>query len=534
MRPPQQQAGSSTWQLLVGVAGCVTAMALTNGNPAVGTAPIAVTLLLLALWRLPMRGIAHAVLFIALLCDNSTERPGRNLYKSPLLIPGSALYETVSKTLHVPGLKTNGIETLMLGLALVVSLRMLFGHPVDGVNRRTAAVPMMQACLISMGSLLGLEFYGMIRGGKLTYSLLQMHTMFFMPFMTMFFAYAFKRRADIPILLTTYLTVAMLRALECIYYWATLFRGKVDGGGESGDGSYITTHSDSILAAVAIVICIVSIYQRPSLRHYLISLVVVPLVGIGVVLNNRRIAFVAVAMGFFFSYLAANASFRHRLHRTLSNLTPIALVYLVAGWGAQGGWAKPVQSLKSVIMQKDTSSATRDIENFNLLETMKQNPLIGSGFGHEYLEKVKAFDISKIFEAYRYVPHNSILWFWGVGGVVGFTLYWMFLVVGVFFAARLVRMAQTNRQAVMGMTALSAVIAWSSQCFGDMGLMSWMGSLVVASSLGLCASLAVQIGAYTVPPPVEVALSGGPEPLQKAPLIPPPLLAAVRPNRDAV
>ncbi len=506
---------------------CLGVMAATD-NLVFGMVPIVAALALWALWTLPMRGIAHALLFVALLCDNPTERPGRNLYKSPLLIPGTALYETVSKTFHVPGLKTNGLETLMLLLVVIVSLRMLFAHPVDGQRRASAAVPMMQACLVSMASLLAMEAYGMARGGKITYSVLQMHTMFFMPFMTMFFAYSFKRRGDIPVLLTTYLSVAMLRALECIYYWATIFRGG-SSGGESGDGSYVTTHSDSILAAVAIVVCIVSVYQRPSLRHYLITVGVVPLVGLGVVLNNRRIAFVAVAMGFFFSYLAANPPFVRRVHQTLRSLTPVALLYLAAGWSAQGAWAKPVQSLKSVIMQKDTSSATRDIENFNLLETMRQNPLIGSGFGHEYLEKVKAFDISKIFEAYRYVPHNSVLWFWGVGGVVGFTLFWMFLVVGVFFAARLVRKAQTSRQAVMGMTALSAVIAWSSQCFGDMGLMSWMGSLVVTSSLGLCASLAVQVGAYEVPPPLPKA---PPPPAYLPPVAkeaPPPLLAALRP-----
>jgi hypothetical protein len=169
------------------------------------------------------------------------------------------------------------------------------------------------------------------------------------------------------------------------------------------------------------------------------------------------------------------------------------------GWNAHGKWAKPVQSLKSVTQQKDASSATRDIENYNLLQTLKQNPLNGSGYGHKYLEIVKAYDISGIFEAYRYVPHNSILWFWGVGGVLGFTLFWLFLSVGVFMAARVCRFAENNTQRVFAMTALTAVAAYGSQCYGDMGLMSWMGGLIVSSLLGASASLAVKVGAWKLP-----------------------------------
>jgi hypothetical protein len=127
---------------------------------------------------------------------------------------------------------------------------------------------------------------------------------------------------------------------------------------------------------------------------------------------------------------------------------------------------------------------------------LKQNPINGSGFGHMYLELVHAFDISAIFEAYRYVPHNSILWFWGVGGVLGFTAFWMFMSIGSFLAARLIRYAENNRQRVMGMTSLAAVCAYGSQCYGDMGLMSWMGALIVASSLGATASLAAKVGAW--------------------------------------
>lgn len=473
-------------------------MAVGDGNPAIALAPAFAALGAVALWKLPMRYIAHAVLFISLLLDNPTERPGRNLYRSPLYLPGTFFYETLEKSAHIPGMKFNGMQVLMMALFCIIGLRMLFGDKTDGKQRPPAAAPLVQGCYVAIGALLCLWVYGIGRGGVINYSMLQMQTMLFMPVMTIFFAYAFKSRRDVRGVIITLLTVGYLRALLCLYYWLTVVRHQADGGQE-GDGSYVTTHSDTILASVAVVICIVTVYQSPKMRSYLTAAFIVPVVFLGIVANNRRIAFVAIALGLFFSYLAANVPLRRRVHQTILAMLPVILLYVAAGWNAHGKWAKPIQTLKSVTQQKDTSSATRDIENYNLLQTLKQNPITGSGYGHKYHELVKAYDISGIFEAYRYVPHNSILWFWSVGGVVGFTLFWLFLSIGVFMAARVCRFAENNTQRVAAMATLAAVIAYGVQCYGDMGLMSWMGSIIVAATLGLNASMAVKIGAWKLP-----------------------------------
>jgi hypothetical protein len=315
--------------------------------------------------------------------------------------------------------------------------------------------------------------------------------------MTLLFALSFQRAQDVKRLLSTFVVVAFLRALLCIYYWITVVRHLAqDGGGEGGDGTYVTTHSDSILASVGVLICVLRIYQAPRIRSYVQAALLLPVLGLGIIANNRRIAFVAIALGFFFSYLCAPGAFKRRVHQTVLALAPLLILYTGAGWNAHGGWAKPVQSLRSVVEQKDASSETRDIENYNLLQTLKVSPVVGSGFGHKYRELVKAYDISTIFEAYRYVPHNSVLWFWSAGGLLGFTWYWMFISVGVFTAARVVRVSQNLHERTLGMVAICAVGAWGAQSFGDMGLMSWMGGLIVASSLGTTAAVAAQNGAW--------------------------------------
>ena len=101
---------------------------------------------------------------------------------------------------------------------------------------------------------------------------------------------------------------------------------------------------------------------------------------------------------------------------------PLVVVYFAIAHFKTTGIFAPGASLLSVTKQKDGSSITRDIENFNLLVTLRQHPFVGSGWGHEYVELVKADDISKFFPQYRYIAHNSVLWLWSIGGLAGFTL----------------------------------------------------------------------------------------------------------------
>lgn len=483
--------------LSAAVALALVAFAVLDGNPAVLIALPLVVLVLWAFFKAPMRVLGHGLLFLALLVDNPTERPGRNLYRSPLYLPGTFFYETLEKSAHLPGMKLSGIQTFVLVCFTLIGLRLAFGDKTDGTQRTGAAQPLLRAALIAVADLLLMYVYGLGRGGQGNYALLQMQTMLFLPLMTLFFAYCFKTERDARAVINTFLTIAFLRALECIYYWLTFMRHQgSDAGGQEGDGSYVTTHSDSILATVAVVICIVRIYQLPRARSFLMAAGIIPVVGLGIVANNRRIAFVAIALGLLFSYLASGRAYRRRIHQTLLVLMPVVVLYIGAGWNAHGGWAKPVQSLRSVIEQKDASSATRDIENYNLLQTLKAHPITGSGFGHMYNEVVKAYDISGIFQAYRYVPHNSILWFWSVGGVVGFSFFWTFISVGVYLAARTIRCSPSLHQRIIGMAAITAVCAYGAQAFGDMGLMSWMGSLIVSSAFGVIGSLSARNGAW--------------------------------------
>ena len=57
---------------------------------------------------------------------------------------------------------------------------------------------------------------------------------------------------------------------------------------------------------------------------------------------------------------------------------------------------EPAHLLESVVNSKaDRSTETRDVENYNLMVTLRSGIFLGPGFGHEYVEAVKGDDIPR-------------------------------------------------------------------------------------------------------------------------------------------
>ena len=262
----------------------------------------------------------------------------------------------------------------------------------------------------------------------------------------------------------------------------------------------MSTHQDSVLWVVGVVICLAMLFQYPKKETFLLNVIFVPPLFLAIILNNRRLAFVAIAFAAMAIYGVANQVLRRRVHRLLIVVVPVALLYTMVGWKAQGLWARPVQVLKSITDREDTSSLMRDVENYNLVVTAKARPVLGWGFGHEYIEKIKGISIEEFLEAYRYLPHNSLLWLVGAGGIIGFTCFWMMHVVGAFMAVRVYRFSRFAIDKIAALTTLGVILAYAVQGYGDSGLFNWMTSMLLGMFLGVVAARAPHVGAWPQAP----------------------------------
>jgi O-antigen ligase len=214
------------------------------------------------------------------------------------------------------------------------------------------------------------------------------------------------------------------------------------------------------------------------------------------VANNRRIVWVEVLL---ILIMLALISRRTRLKVTVARLvlaaSPLVVLYGIVGWNSDAQIFAPVHTLRSVgDADIDGSTLYRDIENYNLLATLKQRPITGMGFGHPYLRVVENADIS-FFKEWLFLPHNSILGLWGVGGLAGFTGLWAVLVVGVYLSARRYFESVSAVERAAAFTAIASVAIYLIQSWGDIGFSEIKSIFLVGPALAIAGQLGPARGA---------------------------------------
>jgi len=427
----------------------------------------------------PTSWTAGGLLGIALLVDNPGERPADGLWQSPLYLPGELLYLNLHKHTGIGALRFSALELLIMLLMAVVVARKLKGDPIDDPQRLGALPNPMKLAFLSMfGAIVALMAWGVVGGGSFQNALWQVRQLAWLPVLGVLFGHALKTSRSRLWLVRIIIITACLRALTGIWFYFAVGRP----GGMVFE--YATTHSDSILAVVAILLAMMSLIAKPSLDHVLLNVLVQPVLFLGLIVNDRRLAFVGLGVGVVVAVLMAPAALKRFLRRAVVLSIPLMILYTAAGWNSNAGVFRPVGVVRSVTSQEDASSETRDIENYNLIRTLKLQPVVGSGFGHEYREFVQAYRVDHIFAQYLYIAHNSVLWLISQVGWLGFTFIWIVFPTAVLIARRVINQTRSSVDLLTGFGAIASIVVYLLQAWGDMGLQSWMGTLIVSAFMG--------------------------------------------------
>ena len=446
--------------------------------------PLAAVAALALVLSARLQTTALALLAVALLVDNPGERPAEGRWQSPLFVVGELLYENLHKHTGIGALRFSALEAVILLLGMLLLYRKVWGVRLDDPDGLGAIPnPMKVAFGVFLATLVGLEVYGLARGGDFKNSLWQARQLFWLPVLGVVFGNAFKTSGARVGVLRVLVAVAWVRSLIGIYFTYAIVR---PSGWEL---EYVMTHSDAILGVVAMLIAAATWVERPTMSHVLMNLLVQPVLLMGLHVNDRRIAFVALVGGALALILMGPPWLRTTARKGLVVMVPVMVLYILVGWHSSSPVFGPVATLRAIATSEDTSSQTRDIENFNLIQTLKQRPILGSGFGHEYVELVQADKVDHLFAQYKFIAHNSVLWLLSLSGWIGFAALWSLFPVGVAVALSVHRTATLPLDRVAAFGAVAATISFLVQAWGDMGLQSWMGTLVLASLLGATGAL---------------------------------------------
>jgi len=453
-----------------------TASRIANGFVAV----IVAGLVYHMVTRFPVHESARYFFGVSIFLEAATDIP--TYWHPPLAFADMAYYASLKDFAGVPGLS---LPIFFFGaIGLLHRAR-------KNLRKREELTPpprhAVQAMTFFLVAVLSVEAWGLARGGNLQPSFFQILHLVTMPLVGLTFLYAFRGPEDLPAIGSIIVTAAVARSALCTFTYFTLAARF-----HNEEGFFVTTHADTVLFTAAIFILIAYAIETRDRRTVLRCIGLTAAIFAGVALNNRRLAFVSLGAAPVMMYLSLKPSpTKRKVTRAAFVVVGLVLVYLIVGGQMEGDsplW-KPAKLAMSVLDQKDSSSESRDIENYNLIYTMSQSPAVGQGFGWEYKEKLQLYDISELFSLYRYIAHNGVLWIWSVGGVVGFTALWFIYPLTITLGMRAYRTAQNPVERAASLAGIGVVVAVIAQIWGDQGWNSYLTLILFAVAFASLARL---------------------------------------------
>jgi hypothetical protein len=483
-------AGGQRWLfpalLLVGALATTAAIIIGNGNLAVAAAPVLGAVMLWALTVMPLRVPLFVLIFLCLGLDATNEGP----WDSPLAPIGRLMVHNFNKTVAGAGVPFQLFAVAFVFLLFLHLYRRFSGSKIDSFAYRGFAKPLPLAMACSLVAVLAEVVNGAVRGGDLQMAKIQVQYFVLTMLLAYLLAAGLRGTRDFKVLGRLVLAAACCKALLVIWVYKQVLPTLIP------PSEVATTHGDSVLFTTAAIMLLSQFYERPIRRNAILCLGLLPLLLYAMMANNRRTAWVELAASVVALYLVSRRTWLKRvITQSLLLAVPLVLAYVVVGWNSQARIFAPIKMFRSVgDGQVDPSTMYRDLENFNLIQMLKDNPIIGSGFGQPYKIVVVMPDIS-FFTEWRYMPHNSVLGLWAFTGWLGFTGLSLAAIVAVYFAARSYQAARAAVDRTAAFTALAAIVIYWVQCWADIGFSERNAVFLVGPAIAVAGRLAVSTGA---------------------------------------
>lgn len=473
------------------------ALGLAVGNAALGfvIVPLVYFCVLFAATRLPLRYPLFTLMFLALTLENPAEQPSCNLWESPLYPVGALLLNHMNVFSGFKPLFFSGMDVCLITLLLIGLSRRNSRSSIDAPGRHDAPPQLVKLALLSFAGTGFVLLSGLARGGDFGMSLWQIDRVVYLPLVFILFCWGLRGPRDHETLAKIVLAAAIFRAVAAALI--IRFIKMPNPWNPEGDRlPHATSHHDSILFACAFALIFAIVLERVGKNYIKRALIILPILAIGIVANGRRMAWVHVGLTFIAIYfMTPDNAAKRTLRRAIVYSTPLVLAYIAVGWNSGSSLFKPVRALKTVTdSSADSSTMWRELENFNLILTLRTSPLFGVGYGNGYQEIVTMPPIDYSLE--RYVPHNSVLGLWAYAGPIGFSAMTLLWTVGVYFAVRGYHAAKQPSERAAALVAACTVLIYLIQCWGDMGLGTWTGVFTMAPALAVAGKLAVATGGW--------------------------------------
>jgi hypothetical protein len=398
------------------------------------------------------------------------------LTEDPLMLPGRYLYSGFSGSVVSP---LELLLLLSLGAWLVAGA---IRHRLDFRGGRLG----WQMALYAAALVFGLA-RGAAAGGSSYVALWEVRFLFYIAICYTIAANTIRTRRDLRALMAVVLLATAVYAIEGAYRKLAL----IDTGRLVQDIEDAWGHDSAIfLSNVCLLVLAQRVFGGPAWQRRLGPLLV-PIVGFTLLASQRRAGNITLLVSLLVFCLVFLVAHRKAFLLIAVPLLVSGAIYFPVFWNNTGMLGQPARAVRSMIspdVRDQSSNYYRDIEKINVRATILANPLLGVGFGREFLFVIPMADLS-FWQFWRYEPHNNILWVWLKTGAPGFTVFWILMGSAIVTAGHFAKTLRGPDERGFALFALGVVISSLVFCWVDTGLTYPRFTVVLGTTLGALAVL---------------------------------------------
>lgn len=324
-------------------------------------------------------------------------------------------------------------------------------------------------CFVSLGF-----FYGVGRGGDLTIALWIYRPIIYLPLTIVFVSNLIKTRAHVTQLIWAVMFGLAVNGFQGFLFVVDDLQWNISSVLEIAEHPY-SIHLNSMFV---LLIALAYFNGSPRMRWFL--LVTLPFMLVAYIANQRRAGYVALVVALLALGILSQWFNKRVFWSIVPPLLVLLLVYVAAFWNSTAPVALVAQQIRSIVApvegsEEQTSNLYRELENTNILYTIKQAPLTGVGMGQKFSIIVPMPDIS-FFIWWEYFTHNSILWMWMQAGLGGFLAMCILIGTALSLGIRTVFLAPHGDMRAIAFWATSYVLMHFTFAYVDM---SWGGDSMI-------------------------------------------------------
>jgi O-antigen ligase len=294
-----------------------------------------------------------------------------------------------------------------------------------------------------------------------------------------------RTRAHVQSLTTIALVAIGLFAIEGGYRRI----GLVNTGQLAGDLVY--GHEDAVFLGLALLLVLAQQIFPARGWQRVIGPLFAPVLAFTLLGSERRAGLIGTMVAFLAIALVLLVVHRKAFVRVVVPILLLAAVYLPVFWSNTGILGQPARAIRSLSDPSSRDAASdqyRELEKVNVRLTINSSPLLGVGFGREFLFVVPLPNITN-WAFWHYEPHHNILWVWLKTGAIGFTLFWILMGATIMRSAYLLRTLSEPRTRVFALLTVASVFSVLTYSYVDTGLVSGRITLYIGALLGTLAVL---------------------------------------------